>query len=147
MKILFVTSECAPFSKSGGLADVAYSLPPALKAEGHEIAVITPLYQCVKEKYIDQLKTVWTGEVVLGSRGYYCGLLKGENHGVPMWFVDNEDFFLRPRLYGYDDDKLRFAWFSRAVIDLLQKLDFMPAQNPAPFPSSAEWTTSTKAAG
>ncbi len=126
MKILFVTSECAPFSKSGGLADVAYSLPPALKAEGHEIAVITPLYQCVKEKYSDQLKTVWTGEVVLGSRGYYCGLLKGENHGVPMWFVDNEDFFLRPRLYGYDDDKLRFAWFSRAVIDLLQKLDFMP---------------------
>ena len=58
MKILFVTSECAPFSKSGGLADVAYSLPPALKDAGDEIAIITPLYQCVKERYLDELKDI-----------------------------------------------------------------------------------------
>lgn len=126
MKVLFVTSECAPFSKSGGLADVAFSLPPALKESGNEVAVITPAYQCVKEKFGKDLKTVWTGTVKLGFRERYCGLLRGENHGVTMWFVDNEEFFLRPKLYGYDDDKLRFAWFSRAVIDLLGKLDFMP---------------------
>lgn len=126
MKILFVTSECAPFSKSGGLADVAFSLPPALKASGNEVAVITPAYQCVKEKFGKELKTVWTGTVKLGYRERYCGLLRGENHGVTMWFVDNEEFFFRSKLYGYDDDKLRFAWFSRAVIDLLGKLDFMP---------------------
>ena len=126
MKILFVTSECAPFSKSGGLADVAFSLPPALKASGNEVAVITPLYQCVKEKYINDLETVWTGSVRLGVRECYCGLLRGENQGVTMWFVDNEDFFMRPKLYGYDDDKLRFAWFSRACIDLLYRLDFVP---------------------
>jgi len=126
MKILFVTSECAPFSKSGGLADVAFSLPPALKEAGNEIAIITPLYQCVKEKYGQKLKSVWTGTVKLGWREHYCGLLRGKLGSVTVWFVDNEDFFLRAKLYGYDDDKLRFAWFSRAVIDLLDKLDFMP---------------------
>ena len=71
MKILFVTSECAPFSKSGGLADVAFSLPPALKAAGNEIAIITPLYQCVKEKYGKKLKSVWAGTVKLGWREHY----------------------------------------------------------------------------
>lgn len=126
MKILFVTSECAPFSKSGGLADVAYSLPPALRAEGNEVAVITPMYQCVKERFGDQLTRVLETQVRLGGVDRYCGLFKGEMHGVTVWFVDNEDFFLRPKLYGYDDDKLRFAWFCRAVIDLLYKLDFVP---------------------
>ena len=126
MKILFVTSECAPFSKSGGLADVAYSLPPALKEAGHEIAIITPLYQCVKEKYGQDLTTEWTGTVTLGRNELYCGLVRGDLHGVTVWFIDNEDLFLRPRLYGYDDDKFRFAWFSRAVIDLFDKLDFVP---------------------
>lgn len=109
MKILFVTSECAPFSKSGGLADVAYSLPPALVAEGNEVAVITPMYQCVKERYGHQLTRVLETEVALGGVKRYCGLFRGELNGVTMWFVDHEDFFLRPKLYGYDDDKLRFA--------------------------------------
>ena len=100
MKILFATSECAPFSKSGGLADVAYSLPPALKEAGNEIAIITPLYQCVKERYLDQLTLVLETTVRLGGVDRYCGLLKGTLHGVTVWFVDNEDFFLRPKLYG-----------------------------------------------
>jgi len=126
MKILFATSECAPFSKSGGLADVAYSLPPALKEAGNEIAIITPLYQCVKERYLQELTLVLETKIRLGSADRYCGLWKGTLHGVTVWFVDNEDFFLRPRLYGYDDDKLRFAWFCRAIIELLDKLDFMP---------------------
>jgi len=126
MKILFVTSECAPFSKSGGLADVAYSLPPALLEEGNEIAIITPMYQCVKERFGSQLTRVLETQVTLGGVERYCGLLRGELNGVTVWFVDNEDFFLRPKLYGYDDDKLRFAWFCRAVIALLDRLDFVP---------------------
>ena len=126
MKILFVTSECAPFSKSGGLADVAGSLPPALRNAGDEVAVITPMYQCVKEKFADQLTPVLETTVTLNGVERYCGLLRGKMNGVTVWFIDNEDFFNRPRLYGYDDDKLRFAWFCRAVIALIYKLDFVP---------------------
>ena len=126
MKILFVTSECAPFSKSGGLADVAYSLPPALKEAGNEIAVITPLYQCVREQLGDKLEFVCSPSVRLGEWDTRCGLYRGESCGVTVWFVEYNDFYDRPRLYGYDDDAMRFAFFSRAVIDLLPKLDFMP---------------------
>ncbi|MBO4218322.1 MAG: glycogen synthase, partial [Erysipelotrichaceae bacterium] len=126
MKILFVTSECAPFSKSGGLADVAFSLPPALKREGQEIEIITPYYKCVKDRFADQIKPVTSLTVTLGSATLYCGLLKGELNGVPVWFIDNEDLFNRDKLYGYDDDKFRFAWFSKAVIDVLRLLDFIP---------------------
>ncbi len=126
MKILYVSSECAPFSKSGGLADVAFSLPPALQQEGNEIAVITPLYRCVRERFADTLHRVKEAWVHLNGTGYSCALWRGENHGVPMWFLENDPFFDRPKLYGYDDDKLRFAWFCRAVIDLLGELDFFP---------------------
>ena len=126
MKILFVTSECAPFSKSGGLADVAFSLPPALKESGNEIAVITPLYQCVRAKFGDTLTKVSETTVRLGWLEASCGLYRGELSGVTVWFVENGGFFERRKLYGYGDDKLRFAWFSRAVIELLYRLDFVP---------------------
>ena len=126
MKILFVTSECAPFSKSGGLADVAFSLPPALKKAGNQPAIITPYYKCVKTRFADQVRKVCDLRVRLGSADLYCGLLKGELSGVPVWFIDNEELFLRDKLYGYDDDKFRFAWFSKAVIDVLDRLDFVP---------------------
>ncbi len=126
MKILFVTSECAPFSKSGGLADVANSLPPALKASGDEIAVISPLYQCVRDKFGDKLEYVMQTSIDLGWRNIFCGLARMEYNGVTQWFVENDEFFMRPRLYGYDDDKLRFAFFSKAVIRLLHNLDFVP---------------------
>ena len=126
MKILFVTSECAPFSKSGGLADVAFSLPPALAKTGDEIAIIAPLYRCTRESHGDTLTHVLTTRVSLGPRLLECGLYRGELNGVTVWFIENEHFFHRPRLYGYGDDSLRFAFFCRAVIDLLPKLDFMP---------------------
>ena len=126
MKILFVTSECAPFSKSGGLADVAFSLPPALRKEGNELLIITPYYKCVKDRFADQITFVRDLRVRLGERDLYCGLLKGKLSGVPVWFIDNEELFLRDKLYGYDDDKFRFAWFSKAVIDVLGYLDFVP---------------------
>ena len=126
MKILFVTSECAPFSKSGGLADVAYSLPPALKRTGNEIAIITPLYRCVREHFGKELKKAFNRTIVLGRTPYPLTLYKGDRDGVTVWFVEYDPFFDRPRLYGYDDDKLRFAMFSRAVIDLIDDLDFRP---------------------
>ncbi len=126
MKILFVTSECAPFSKSGGLADVAFSLPPALKKAGNRIMIITPYYKCVKERFAEDVKFVKSMTVRLGNAELYCGLLKGTLSGVPVWFIDNEDLFYRDRLYGYDDDKFRFAWFSKAVVDVLDELDFVP---------------------
>ena len=126
MKILFVTSECAPFSKSGGLADVAFSLPPALKAAGDDIAIITPLYQCVRRNYGEELEYVASPTVILGDWETSCGLYRGDRNGVTVWFVEYNDFFDRPRLYGYEDDGRRFAFFSRAVIDLLPYLDFRP---------------------
>ena len=126
MKILFVTSECAPFSKSGGLADVASSLPPALKAAGDEIAIVAPLYQMTLNRFADQLTFVKDTTITLGWRSIYCGLFRGEWQGVTIWFIDNKEFFDRPKLYGYDDDPLRFAFFSKAVIDLLPEFDFMP---------------------
>ena len=126
MKILFATSECAPFSKSGGLADVAFSLPPALRDAGHDAAIITPLYKCVRDRFGEGLTFMREITVVLGWRQFYCGVWKGERAGVPVYFLDNRDFFDRPRLYGYDDDKLRFAFFSRAIVDLLDDPEIHP---------------------
>lgn len=126
MKILFATSECAPFSKSGGLADVAYSLPPALQKSDNQVAVITPFYKCVKDKYISKVKFILSINVTVGEHTDYCGLYKGKFNGVTTWFIDNEDLFYRDKLYGYDDDAYRFAFFSRAIIELLKDLDFMP---------------------
>ena len=96
MKILFVTSECAPFSKSGGLADVAFSLPPALKESGNEIAIITPLYQCVRDKYGDTLTKTLKTTVRLGGLEAACGLYRGELSGVTVWFVEHDAFSTAP---------------------------------------------------
>ncbi|MBO4915728.1 MAG: glycogen synthase, partial [Oscillospiraceae bacterium] len=126
MKILFATSECAPFSKSGGLADVAYSLPPALKSAGDEVAVITPLYRCVREQFGDELHKDGNCTVYLGQTSYTCGLYHTLSCGVKVWFVEYDWFFDRDRLYGYGDDALRFAFFSRAVVDLLPRPEFRP---------------------
>lgn len=126
MKILFATSECAPFSKSGGLADVAFSLPPALRKQGNDVAIITPLYTCVRSRFFQELVKVKNCRVLHGHKYYDCALYRGDRDGVTVWFVEYDPFFDRPRLYGYDDDKLRFAFFSRAIIELLSELDFMP---------------------
>ena len=126
MKILFVTSECAPFSKSGGLADVAFSLPPALQQAGNEVAIITPLYQCVRDNYEKELTRIKDKTIRFGQWTYTIDLYKGDRGGVPVWFIDYPPFFDRPRLYGYTDDKTRFAMFSRAVLEVIDDLDFRP---------------------
>ena len=126
MNILYVTSEAVPFCKTGGLADVAGSLPQALAKGGDHVSVILPLYQTVSEKWIDQLHfEKWT-YVRLAWRSVYCGLFSLEREGVTWYFVDNEHYFKRPDLYGYYDDGERFAFFSRAVTELLPDLPEKP---------------------
>lgn len=126
MKILYAASEAAPFCKTGGLADVAGSLPRALAAEGHEVAVILPLYQSVRDRFVDQLEFLCYDYVDLAWRRAYCGLFRLKQGGVTWYFLDNEQYFGRPNLYGYLDDGERFAFFSRAVVRMLPHLTFWP---------------------
>ena len=126
MKILYAASEAVPFCKTGGLADVAGSLPAALAAQGAEVAVVLPLYQKVKEKFGDRLSFECYDYVDLAWRHSYCGLFSLEQDGVTWYFLDNEQYFNRPELYGYMDDGERFGFFSRAVVRMLPHLKFWP---------------------
>lgn len=126
MKILYATSEAVPFCKTGGLADVAGSLPAALAAEGAEVAVVLPLYQRVRERFGDQLTFECYDYVDLAWRHSYCGLFSLEKDGVTWYFLDNEQYFNRPDLYGYMDDGERFGFFSRAIVRMLPRLKFWP---------------------
>ena len=126
MNILYAASEAAPFCKTGGLADVAGSLPQSLAANGDRVSVFLPLYECVKDRWGDQLHfEKWTF-VRLAWRSVYCGLFSLEREGVTWYFVDNESYFRRSELYGYFDDGERFAFFSRAVTELLKSLPEKP---------------------
>nr|WP_326126505.1 glycogen synthase GlgA [uncultured Oscillibacter sp.] len=126
MKILYATSEAVPFCKTGGLADVAGSLPAALAAEGAEVAVVLPLYRRVRERFGSQLTFLCYDYVNLGWRHVYCGLFSLEKDGVTWYFLDNEQYFDRPDLYGYMDDGERFGFFSRAVVRMLDHMAFWP---------------------
>lgn len=126
MNILYVTSEAAPYCKTGGLADVAGSLPPSLAANGDNVSVVLPLYQSVADKYRDKLEFVKWTYVRLAWRSVYCGLFRTRAEGVTWYFVDNEYYFRRPELYGYYDDAERFGFFSRAVTELLRDLSAKP---------------------
>ncbi len=126
MKILFATSEAVPFCKTGGLADVAGSLPQALAQAGNEVEVILPLYQRVSDKWKDQMEFICHIEVPLGWRRVYCGLFRLDRDGVIWYFVDNEYYFKRDALYGHYDDGVRYCFFSGAVVSLLSGLAFMP---------------------
>lgn len=126
MKILYAASEAVPFCKTGGLADVAGSLPPALAEQGAETAVILPLYRRVREKFADQLTFLCYDYVDLAWRHTYCGLFSMKKDGVTWYFLDNEQYFDRPELYGYVDDGERFGFFSRAVVKMLDHLEFWP---------------------
>ena len=127
MKILYVASEAVPFVKTGGLADVAGSLPKALKAEGVDIRVIMPKYNKISEEYIDKMEHVYDGELPVAWREKFVGLDKLEQDGVTYYFVDNEEYFYRgDGMYGFGDDAERFSFFCRAVLDLLPAMDFWP---------------------
>ena len=126
MNILFATSECAPFIKTGGLADVAGALPKALARDGHDVRVILPLYEGIGEEWRSQMTYLQCFHITLAWRTPYCGLFELKRDGVTYWFVDNEYYFKREALYGHYDDGERFGFFSRAVISLLPALAFMP---------------------
>ena len=124
MKILYAASEAAPFAKSGGLADVAGALPKALVRDGIDCRVVLPLYNDLKFK--DTLTYVTNFSVPVGWRSQYCGLFRAERDGVTFYFLDNEYYFKRSGLYGFYDDGERFAFFARAILEMLFYTDFEP---------------------
>ena len=126
MKILFASPEVAPFIKTGGLADVAGSLPQALAKEGHEVKVILPLYEGIGQEWRSKMTFLKYFNVTLSWRQVYCGVFQLERDGVTYWFVDNEYYFKRFQIYGHFDDCERFAYFSRAVIETPGQLDWAP---------------------
>ena len=126
MKVLFVASEAAPFIKTGGLADVMGALPKALQALGVEPALVIPNYEGVGEAYKNAMETVYEGSVDLSWRNQYLGVKKLVQDGIPVYFIDNEYYFKRDKLYGYDDDAERFAYFTKAALAMLHYIDFKP---------------------
>lgn len=127
MKILFCASECFPFFKSGGLGDVAYSLPRALVKKGLDVRVISPKYQDMPEEYKQKLELIDEFSVPVGWRNQYVGLLHTELDGVHFYFIDNEYYFKRGGAYGYYDDGERFAYLSRAMTEAAKHIpDFVP---------------------
>ncbi len=126
MKILFVASEARPFIASGGLADVAGSLPKALCDSGNECRVVIPLYKNIPQQFREKMEFVRNFNVPLAWRNQYCGVFKMCHQGVVYYFLDNEYYFKRDNLYGYYDDAERFAFFSKASMEMLNYIDYDP---------------------
>lgn len=129
MKILFVGSEALPFASTGGLADVLGALPAAVKramGEGGDVRVVLPMYRCIKETYLKRCRKVCETHIPLSWRRQYMGVYAYEKDGVTFYFIDNEYYFNRPALYGDYDDGERFAYFSKAVMEMLRWLDYYP---------------------
>lgn len=122
MQIVFASAECAPFVKTGGLGDVAGSMPAALVRAGAEVIVMVPKYATIKDEYKSQMEHFSDFYVSLGWRNEYCGLEKLEHDGVTYMFIDNERYFARDYPYGFFDDGERFAFFSKAITESLQHL-------------------------
>ncbi len=122
MQIVFASAECAPFVKTGGLGDVAGSLPAALVRAGAEVIVMVPKYATIKDEYKAQMEHFSDFYVSLGWRNEYCGLEKLEHDGVTYMFIDNERYFARDYPYGFFDDGERFAFFAKAITESLQHL-------------------------
>ncbi|MEY8746144.1 glycogen synthase GlgA [Paenibacillus tundrae] len=126
MNILFAAAEAHPFIKTGGLADVIGALPQALQKAGADVRVILPKYKGIPDEYKEAMRPVIVTDVPLGWRRQYCGIEMMEYEGIPVYFVDNEYYFGRDGVYGYMDDGERFAFFNRAVLEVLPLLEFKP---------------------
>jgi starch synthase len=126
VKVLFAVSECGPFAKSGGLADVAGSLPKELRSLGTDIRVMLPKYGSIAESYKSKMKKIKDFTVPVGWRNQYCGIEELSYKDITYYFIDNEYYFKRDGLYGYFDDGERFSYFNRAVLEALAHLDFYP---------------------
>lgn len=126
MKVLFVSSESYPFVKTGGLGDVAFALPKALKKLGVDVRVIIPNYLQIPEFYKNKMESLDIYSVPVGWRNQYCGLLHTEYDGLDFYFIDNEYYFKRENAYGYFDDAERFAFFSRSIVEFIKRKIFIP---------------------
>lgn len=126
LKVLYVASEAVPFVKTGGLADVAGSLPKELKKNGVDVRVVIPKYSGIKEEYRNAMKHVGDGEIEVAWRKKYLGIDRYDLNGLPFYFIDNQEYFYREGYYGYPDDVERFTFFCKAVLAMLPKIDFWP---------------------
>lgn len=126
MKILFAASEAAPFFKTGGLGDVAHALPKELAKKGVDIRVVLPYYSAMPQKYQDMTEDVLNFTIKVGLKDVYCGIKTLQLDGITYYFIDNQDYFYRPSLYGHWDDGERFGFFSMAIIEMMEKVDFIP---------------------
>ncbi len=123
--ILMISSEAAPFAKTGGLGDVVGALPAALAKLGHDVRVIIPKYGCIPEEYMAEAEYLFYMYVPLGWRNKYCGVFSLKRQGVTFYFIDNEYYFGDKALYKWNDLE-RFAFFDKASLEILRKLDFRP---------------------
>jgi starch synthase len=126
VKVLFAVSECVPFIKSGGLADVAGSLPKELRRLGTDVRVMMPKYGTISDEFKHEMKKVAEFTVQVGWRNQYCGIEELTYDGITFYFIDNEQYFNRDCLYGYFDDGERFAFFNHAVLQGLGQLSYYP---------------------
>lgn len=126
MKILYISSEALPFMASGGLGDVAGSLPGAIEKCHHSCRVVMPLYGDMKPQFRDKLHFVCDFTVSLAWRKQYCGIFEATENGVTYYFIDNEYYFRRTGIYGFFDDGERFAFFAKAAVDMIQYIDYKP---------------------
>lgn len=125
LRILIVSSEAAPYAKSGGLGDVIGSLPKALREIGADVRVVIPKYSTIKQENFVGAEFMGDYNTKLGWRTQKAGILYKDGE-VPIYFIENDYYFSRQELYGYSDDNERFAFFSKAVIDMLPFVDFIP---------------------
>lgn len=126
MKVLFATSEAYPFAVSGGLGDVAYALPKALRKKKVGVRVVMPLYKRISDELRGKMTFIKSISVPVSWRTQYCGIFEAKYDGVTFIFIDNEYYFKRDNMYGDFDDAERFAFFSRAVLEIIPYIDFTP---------------------
>lgn len=127
MNVLFAAAEGHPFIKTGGLADVIGALPQALRKNGVDVRVVIPKYKGIPDRYLEKMEPVTVTDVYVGWRKQYCGVERLVHNGVTFYFIDNEYYFGRDGIYGYTDDGERFAFFNRAVLEVIPMLeDFQP---------------------
>lgn len=126
MKVLFAASESAPFFKTGGLGDVAGSLPKELLRQGVDVRVVLPLHSKMKMVDQEELELLYEFDVQVGQEQKYCGIKSFKRAGVNYYFIDNQEYFFRDELYGYDDDGERYSFFSMAIVEMMEKIGFIP---------------------
>lgn len=126
MKVLFCTSECHPFFKTGGLGDVSSALPKELKKKNMDVRVVVPYFSKIPYELKEQCRDIYHFTVDVGWRKQYCGIKHLKYNSIDYYFIDNEYYFNRPNIYGDYDDGEKFAFFQMAIIEMLEKIDFVP---------------------